>query len=159
MKKFFCLLAASCLCTTALYAKEYHVAPGGSNANDGSISAPLKTINEAAQRALPGDTVTVHEGTYREWVNPLNGGESDSKRILYRVADGETWSVSKTDFQIEPAGQISEYGGTWKILAMVKSNLYGDMKIVAFAKVARNTNSYPQTLGYYVADFNAYKVN
>ncbi len=76
-----------------------------------------------------------------------------------RVADGETWSVSKTDFQIEPAGQISEYGGTWKILAVVKSNMYGDMKIVAFAKVARNTNSYPQTLGYYVADFNAYKVN
>ena len=115
MKKFFCLLAASCLCTTALYAKEYHVAPGGSNANDGSISAPLKTINEAAQRALPGDTVTVHEGIYREWVNPLNGGESDSKRILYRVADGETAHLKGSEL-IKNWVKEKKARGVWKVV-------------------------------------------
>jgi hypothetical protein len=72
-----------------LQAKEYHVSPKGNDMNDGSPSKPLRTINRAAQCALPGDTVTVHAGTYREWVNPLYGGESNYRRILYRAAEGE----------------------------------------------------------------------
>lgn len=88
MKKY--LLSAACLLATAsLSAKEYHVSPSGSDAADGSAAHPFRTINWAAQQALPGDTVTVHNGVYREWVDPLNGGERDGKRILYRVADGE----------------------------------------------------------------------
>ena len=39
--------------------------------------------------AMPGDTITVHAGTYREWVSPANGG-TEEKRIVYRSAgDGE----------------------------------------------------------------------
>ena len=76
-----------------------------------------------------------------------------------RVAAGERWVVDKTEFQMEPAGKISNDGGTWRISATIQSNLSGDMSIIAFAKVARNAQMYPQTLGYYVADFNAYKVN
>ena len=53
------------------------------------MAHPLRTVNAAAQKALPGDTVTVHEGTYREWVNPLYGGIDDARRILYRAAEGE----------------------------------------------------------------------
>lgn len=77
MKKVFYLIPLCCLCGNLLSAKEYHVSPQESDANDGSVSAPLKTINVAAQKALPGDVVTVHGGTYREWVNPLSGGESN----------------------------------------------------------------------------------
>ena len=47
--------------------------------------------------ALPGDTITVHQGTYREWINPLSGGESDAKRILYRAADGERVEVKGSE--------------------------------------------------------------
>lgn len=78
-------------------ARDYHVSPGGNDAADGSTATPLKTINRAAQLALPGDTVTVHGGVYREWVNPLNGGESDRKRILYRAADGEEVEVKGSE--------------------------------------------------------------
>ena len=88
MKKLISIISIFCLCS-GLSAKEYHVSVKGSDANDGSAATPFKTINRAAQIALPGDTVTVHNGTYREWVNPLNGGERDGKRILYRVAEGE----------------------------------------------------------------------
>ena len=70
-------------------ARDYHVSVNGNDAADGSMAAPFRTINHAALKALPGDTVTVHEGTYREWVNPLSGGERDDKRILYRAAPGE----------------------------------------------------------------------
>ena len=78
-----------CLPAMGLQAREYHVMPTGADHQPGTVEKPLRTINAAAQLALPGDTVTVHTGVYREWVNPLNGGESDSRRILYRAAEGE----------------------------------------------------------------------
>ncbi|MGN0230139.1 MAG: right-handed parallel beta-helix repeat-containing protein [Muribaculaceae bacterium] len=76
---------------------EYHVAPTGSDAAKGLADSPFRTINHAAQVALPGDTVTVHNGTYREWINPLSGGESEYKRILYRVAPGEKAEVKGSE--------------------------------------------------------------
>ena len=39
--------------------------------------------------AQPGDTVTIHEGIYRERINPPRGGTSDAKRITYQAASGE----------------------------------------------------------------------
>lgn len=38
---------------------------------------------------MAGDTVTVHEGVYREWVNPIYKGLSDKRRIVYQAAEGE----------------------------------------------------------------------
>ena len=52
------------LLANVLSARKYHVLPSGNDAADGSMAAPLCTINQAAQLALPGDTVTVHRGTY-----------------------------------------------------------------------------------------------
>ena len=69
--------------------REYHVTKTGNDAADGNLDNPLRTVNAAAQMAMPGDTVTVHEGTYREWVNPFYGGIDDARRILYRAAEGE----------------------------------------------------------------------
>jgi len=87
MKKVFLFVLTSIVFFAE--AKEYHVALSGSDANSGSVSSPFRNINFAAQKALPGDTVTVHEGIYREWIDPLYGGESNSKRILYRSSQGD----------------------------------------------------------------------
>jgi alpha-L-arabinofuranosidase len=38
---------------------------------------------------MPGDTVLVYEGIYREQVNPPRGGLSDDKRITYRAVPGQ----------------------------------------------------------------------
>ncbi|TFG48207.1 MAG: DUF1565 domain-containing protein [Candidatus Brocadiia bacterium] len=70
-------------------AGELHVSVKGSDKNNGSVSQPFKTISAAALIAQPGDMITVHEGTYRERVNPPRGGESDDKRIIYRAAENE----------------------------------------------------------------------
>lgn len=51
---------------------------------DGSAEAPFQTITQAANTAHAGDEVIVAPGTYREWVNPINGGTSDDCRIIYR---------------------------------------------------------------------------
>ena len=88
-----CLL----LSVSSLFAREYHVSPSGNDAANGSVETPLRTINRAAQLALPGDTVTVHQGTYREWIDPLNGGESNTKRILYRAAEDEKVEIKGSE--------------------------------------------------------------
>ncbi len=44
---------------------EYHVAPAGSDAADGSQAAPFATVQRAQQAAQPGDTVLLRGGTYR----------------------------------------------------------------------------------------------
>ncbi|MEW4372393.1 right-handed parallel beta-helix repeat-containing protein [Paenibacillus kandeliae] len=68
---------------------EYHVCIDGNDRNTGTVEQPLRTISRAAARAVAGDTVIVHAGVYREWVNPANGGTAEH-RIVYRSAgDGE----------------------------------------------------------------------
>ncbi|MCI1984749.1 MAG: right-handed parallel beta-helix repeat-containing protein [Bifidobacteriaceae bacterium] len=76
--------------------KEIHVkALASTNAttpqkeSDGSPAAPFATIQEAANIAKPGDTVIVHDGTYREEVDPKRGGFHEYARITYTAADGE----------------------------------------------------------------------
>jgi len=92
-------------------AKEYHVCTWGNDTNDGALSAPLRTINHAAHLAMPGDTVTVHKGTYREWVDPLYGGNSDSERILYRSFPGDEVIVKGS----EPIGNWKkEKNNVWR---------------------------------------------
>lgn len=70
-------------------ATELHVAVRGDDTNRGTKSAPLRTMQRAAELAQPGDVVTVHEGVYRERINPPRGGASDKKRIVYQAARGE----------------------------------------------------------------------
>lgn len=60
------------LVCNGLIAKEYHVAKSGSDTNPGTVEAPFLTISKAAMVLNAGDTVTVHSGTYREWVSPRN---------------------------------------------------------------------------------------
>lgn len=67
----------------------YHVSTSGSDLAKGTLEAPFKTLNHAAQIAIAGDTVVIHGGTYREWVDPKNGGKSEHSRIIYKAADGE----------------------------------------------------------------------
>lgn len=69
--------------------KVYHVAKNGSNWNPGTAEAPFATIQKAADAAMAGDTVIVHEGEYREWVDPKNGGNNELERIVYCAAPGE----------------------------------------------------------------------
>jgi hypothetical protein len=80
-------LAALVFSAAAAGAREIHVAKSGNDQNAGTPQAPYLTINKAAQEALPGDTVVIHEGTFREWVKPARGGESDARRIVYRAAE------------------------------------------------------------------------
>lgn len=78
-------------------AAEFHVAIRGDDTHAGARNAPFRTIQHAADRAQPGDVITVHEGVYRERVNPPRGGESDGKRIVYQAARGERVEVKGSE--------------------------------------------------------------
>lgn len=108
-----CLTAAVCgFQAGAAGAAEIHVAVTGDDAGDGSAGRPLKTISAAAQKAQPGDTVTVHAGVYRERVSPPRGGTSDECRITYRAAPGEKVTITGS----EPAtGWEKAANDTWKL--------------------------------------------
>ncbi len=88
MKTFYAILLMSIMVQVAS-PREFHVSIQGDDGNKGSLSKPFRTISAAAQAAQSGDSITVHEGTYRERITPPRGGESDAKRIVYQAADGE----------------------------------------------------------------------
>lgn len=115
MRNIFIIVSILFMWSNACMAREYHVSVNGNDAADGSMAAPLRTINHAAQIALPGDTVTVHEGTYREWVNPLSGGERDGKRILYRAAPGEKAEIKGSEI-VTGWKKVKNAKGVWNVV-------------------------------------------
>ena len=57
----------------------FHVSVNGSDCFIGTEDKPFRSIQKAASIALPGDTVRIHAGIYREWVSPANGGTEDHR--------------------------------------------------------------------------------
>jgi len=100
---------------------EYHVAVDGRDDAPGTAAEPFRTIQRAADLAQPGDVVTVHEGIYRERVNPPRGGESDSKRITYQTAPGETVEIRGSEVV---KNWVKVQDGVWKVT--LPNSMFGD---------------------------------
>ncbi len=94
-----CLLTVSLSFAGTAPANEWFVRqadPAASDTADGSADHPLRTINAAAQRAQPGDVVTVGAGIYHEWVSPARGGTAQAP-IVYRSVPEHAAFVRGTD--------------------------------------------------------------
>ena len=100
--------------------REYHVAVTGCDFEDGTKDHPFRTISKAALLAMPGDRVIVHEGEYREWVKPAQGGTSSVSRITYEAAEGER-VVIKGSEQITCWEPVE--GSVWK--AVLPNSFFG----------------------------------
>ena len=91
---------------------EYHVSPDGDDLNPGSEAAPLKTISAAANLAQPGDIIWVHEGVYRERINPHRGGISNEERIIYQAVPGDKAVIKGSE---KVTGWEHVENNTWKV--------------------------------------------
>lgn len=101
--------------------REIHVSKNGSDSGSGSRARPYLTISKAASVARAGDIVTVHGGTYREWVKPPRGGTAEGRRIVYRAAPGEPVVVKGSE---RVTSWTHQAGGVWK--AELPNSLFGD---------------------------------
>jgi hypothetical protein len=114
---FFIVLPGICL-----YGQHvFHVSVMGNDNNSGSKSRPLRTISAAARLAQPGDIITVHQGVYRERIDPPRGGISDTRRIIYQAAQGEKVEIKGSEI-IRNWRKI-DYD-TWK--AVIPNSFFGD---------------------------------
>ncbi|MFI3322184.1 MAG: right-handed parallel beta-helix repeat-containing protein [Rikenellaceae bacterium] len=105
-------------------ATEYHVSKNGSDANSGlTKQTAFFTIQKGADSALPGDTITVHEGVYRELIDPIRGGISDQIRIIYRAAEDEKVVIKGTEV-VEQWERVKsdKSGKTW--VAVIPNSLF-----------------------------------
>jgi hypothetical protein len=88
-----CPIRVACLLLLSvppLSAATYEVAernPRASDANDGSLERPWKTIARAADQVKPGDTVIIRDGIYRERIAAKVSGTAESP-ITFAAAAG-----------------------------------------------------------------------
>ena len=106
---------------TGVSAREIHVSTEGSDSGLGTAARPYGTISKAASVVKPGDTVTVHGGTYREWVKPVKGGTGEDNRITFRAAPGERVVVKGSE---RITSWEQQENGVWK--AEIRNSFFGD---------------------------------
>ncbi|KAA0256451.1 DUF1565 domain-containing protein [Acidobacteria bacterium ACD] len=98
---------------TPAVAATYHVAPGGDDANPGTLASPWRTVGKAAATLGPGDTVLIRAGTYHEQVFPVNSGAAGAE-IVYAAYPGETAVIDGTGVEIpEWAGLFNMEGRSY----------------------------------------------
>lgn len=86
---------------------------------NGTAEMPFKKIGDAAKIARQGDEVLVYPGIYREYVNPIFGGEKDD-RIIYR-------SVKPLEAVITGAEAVKKWehykGNVW--MCRINNSIFG----------------------------------
>lgn len=115
------LFAIISLLSFNVLAGEYHVSVNGNNDNNGTAESPFRTISQASKLARAGDTITVHAGTYREWVDPAYGGTSHLSRIVYQAAEGEEVIIKGSEV-IKGWDKVEK--GVWKVT--LSNSFFGD---------------------------------
>jgi len=86
------------------------VSTSGSNTNDGSSSAPFRTISHAEAAARPGDVICVRGGTYREEVRRTRSGAKASP-ITVAGAPGESAIIDGANLAIGPTDALLGIAG------------------------------------------------
>jgi parallel beta-helix repeat protein len=107
-----CVIAvALSLASAPTWAVTYYVSPSGSNSNAGtSAGVPLKTINRALEKVVPGDTVYLRGGTYREQVEVKKPGAA-GKPVVITAYPGEVPVIKGSDVV---TGWVHHSGAIWK---------------------------------------------
>jgi hypothetical protein len=83
----------------------YYVSTSGNDANAGTLAAPWRTIQHAANTVKAGDTVQVRAGTYNEIVTMQTSGNATAGYITFRNYPGELPILDGTGLAVGSSGQ------------------------------------------------------
>lgn len=87
----------------------YYVAPTGDDSNIGTLEAPWKTIQKAADTLVAGETVFVRGGVYKEFVTIKNSGSKEGGYISYKAFSGEKPVLDGKDVTIDDENSALMY--------------------------------------------------
>lgn len=99
---------------TVVTGATYYVATNGSDSNAGTLSAPWRTIQKAADMVNPGDTVIVRPGTYNEIVIIKKSGTA-SNWITFK-SETKWGAIVNGERKVPNASGASYTGGTFMTL-------------------------------------------
>jgi Protein of unknown function (DUF1565) len=83
----------------------YYVSTSGNDNNAGTLAAPWRTIQHAANTVKAGDTVQVEGGTYNEIVTMKTSGNATQGYITFTNYPGQTPIVDGTGLSVGSSGQ------------------------------------------------------
>ena len=83
----------------------YYVSTSGLDTNAGTLAAPWRTIQHAANTVHAGDTVQVRAGTYNEIVTMKTSGNASSGYITFENYPGEAPIVDGTGLSVGSSGE------------------------------------------------------
>lgn len=99
--------------------RTWHVSANATGDGDGTQGEPFRNISAAALLAMPGDTVLVGGGVYRERVAPANSGKENAP-ITYMAVPGEEVIITAAEvLQWTPS---PAYGGSF--VAQLEDSLF-----------------------------------
>ena len=98
------------LVSVPIQAATYYISESGNDQNTGTKERPYRTINRGAAMAMPGDTVYVMEGVYRERVVPPRSG-LPGKPILFLGEPGRNVYIKGSEIW-EPEWE-KDGAGSW----------------------------------------------
>jgi hypothetical protein len=84
------LLFSSSLLSAEPESLQFYVSPAGDDANPGTMKAPWRTVQHAADAVIAGSTVNVRGGTYEERVTINVSGNARDGYVTFRSYPGET---------------------------------------------------------------------
>ena len=96
----------------------YYVSTAGNDNNAGTLAAPWRTIQKAANTVHAGDTVQVGAGTYNEVVTMKTSGNATQGYITFANYPGEAPIVDGTGLAVGASGQTGLFSleGTFSYL-------------------------------------------
>jgi Protein of unknown function (DUF1565) len=98
----------------------YYVSTSGNDNNAGTLAAPWRTIQKAANTVQAGDTVQVRAGTYNEVVTLKTSGNSTQGYITFANYPGEAPIVDGTGLAVGASGQTGLFSleGTFNYIVI-----------------------------------------
>lgn len=113
----------------------FYVSPAGSDAADGSASAPWATIQHAADAARPGAIVHVAPGTYVEAIKTTASGSSDARiTFLSDIKWGAKIIAPNSDSAWENRGDYVDIEG----FDITGSSRLGILNLGSFVRIMGN---------------------